>query len=236
MAMRANESGMRTSRTVFSVFPDREDAAAAIRALQRAGFADDGIGVALRDRNEQNEFVSDTGTEAADGAATGAVSGGVIGGLVGLLGSLLVPGLGPIVVGGVLASTLTGAAAGAATGGIIGGLIGAGATEQEAGYFDERIRSGDVLVTVDAGARADEARAILAEHRADLGPTAVSRGTAVDGEAAGRRFLDDEDSMGAAIVEETIAGSAGSAWSGEERRRWNDPAFAGPERRRMAGV
>jgi hypothetical protein len=107
-----------TGRTVVGLFNNRHHAEAAIRDLKDAGFTDEQIGVAMQDKSEQTELMDATGSNAAEGAAKGAVSGGVVGGLIGLLGSLLVPGFGPIVVGGVLASTLAGAGLGAAAGGI----------------------------------------------------------------------------------------------------------------------
>ena len=162
-------------RTVVGLFRDRNDAESAIRELKDAGFTDKQIGVAMRNPEEQRELIEDTGSTAAEGAAVGAVSGGVVGGLIGLLGSLLIPGVGPIVVGGVLASTLAGAGIGAAAGGIIGALMGLGVPEADARHFDEGLRSGGVLVTVDAGDRIAEAIAILQHSRADLGPSGVER-------------------------------------------------------------
>ncbi|HEX6617862.1 MAG TPA: YsnF/AvaK domain-containing protein [Gemmatimonadales bacterium] len=162
-------------RTVVGLFRDRSNAESAIRELKDAGFTENQIGVAMRNSEEQRELMEDTGSTAAEGAAVGAVSGGVVGGLIGLLGSLLIPGVGPIVVGGVLASTLAGAGIGAAAGGIIGALMGLGVPEADARHFDEGIRTGGVLVTVDAGDRIAQAISILQHSHADLGPSGVER-------------------------------------------------------------
>lgn len=160
-----------TGRTVVGLFDSRSRAEAAIRDLKASGFTEDQIGVAMQDRGEQQDLMDETGSQAAEGAAKGAVSGGVVGGLMGLLGSLLIPGVGPIVVGGVLASTLAGAGIGAATGGIIGALMGLGVPEEDAQHFDLKLRSGGILVTVDAGSRTAQALAILQRHEVDFGPT-----------------------------------------------------------------
>ena len=197
---------------VFGMFDNSEDAVDAIRALQAAGFAADRIGIAMQDRAVQAEVIDATGSEAAEGAKTGAVSGGVVGGLVGLLGSLVIPGLGPIVVGGLLASTLTGAGVGALTGGLIGALIGAGASREEAEHFDAGFRSGGTLLTVDAMGRESEARAILTRAGGDLGPN-----WALENEAA---ITPTERDF---------------SYEGSERRRWSDPSYEGPERR-LLGV
>jgi hypothetical protein len=197
---------------VFGMFSDSEDAIEAIRSLQAAGFGSDRIGIAMQDRQVEAEIIDATGSDAAEGARTGAVSGGVVGGLVGLLGSLIIPGLGPIVVGGLLASTLTGAGVGALTGGLIGALIGAGASREEAEHFDAGFRSGGTLVTVDAAGRESEARAILTDAGADLGPSWA---------------LQNETDLTPADTE--------LSYEGSERRRWSDPAYEGPERR-LLGV
>jgi uncharacterized protein (TIGR02271 family) len=157
------------------LFTERTHAEQAIRDLKAAGFSDEQIGVAMQNREEQQQLIDDTGSQAAEGAAKGAVSGGIVGGLIGLLGSLLIPGVGPIVVGGVLASALTGAGIGAATGGLIGALMGLGVPEEDAQHFDRGLRSGGILVTVAAGSRVSDAVSILQGHGADLGPTGVSR-------------------------------------------------------------
>src|SRR5262249_52352485 len=120
----------------------------------------------------------------AEAAAAGAVSGGLVGGLIGLLGSLLVPGGGPILVGGILASTLTGAGIGAATGGIIGALMGLGGPPPDAPHLHQGRRLGSTLVTVDAGARTSEALIILDRHGMDFGPSGTERFAAFD-QAAG---------------------------------------------------
>ena len=157
-----------TGRTVVGMFSQRDVAEAAIRDLRAAGFTDEQIGLAMQD--------ADSGAPTAEGAATGALSGGVLGGLMGLLGSLLIPGIGPVVIGGVLASTLAGAGIGAATGGLVGALISFGVPEEDARHFDQGLRSGAILVTIDAGPRTRDALAILERHGMDLGPSRGRRG------------------------------------------------------------
>lgn len=89
------------------------------------------------------------GTEAGAGAGLGAAAGGVAGLLTGL-GIVSIPGLGPVVAAGWLASTALGAAAGGATGGIVGSLIGSGVPEEHAQIYSEAVRRGGTLVSVQA--------------------------------------------------------------------------------------
>jgi uncharacterized protein (TIGR02271 family) len=178
----AFDSANRTGRTVVGLFHDRSDAERAINELKDAGFTREQIGIAIKDRGEQRDLAETTDTsQAGKGAAAGAVSGGLVGGVIGLLGSLLIPGLGPIVVGGVLESVLVGAGAGAATGGIIGGLVGMGVSEEDAKHFDTGFREGGTLVTVEAGTRVDEAERILSMANADLGPAWSARAAGASG-------------------------------------------------------
>jgi hypothetical protein len=189
-----------TGRTVVGLFSDSDRAEAAIRQLKTSGFTDEQIGVATRDGGGRRDL-----------SATGALGGGLLGGLIGLLGSLLIPGVGPVVVGGVLASTLTGAGIGAATGGIIGALAGMGVPEQDAQHFDMGLRSGGTLVTVDAGPRTREALALLERHGMDFGPSGWNR-----------------------YASSHLPGSR-EPYTGRERRSRPDPAYGGPERR-LVGV
>ena len=87
----------------------------------------------------------------AEGAATGATIGAATGGLAGLLagfGLLAIPGIGPVVAAGWLASTAAVAAAGGLAGGLIGALTEAGVSEEDAHIYAEGVRRGGTLLTV----------------------------------------------------------------------------------------
>jgi len=94
----------------------------------------------------------------------GAAIGGGAGLLAGL-GLLAIPGLGPVVAAGWLASTALGAVAGGATGGLIGALTGAGLSEDEAHVYAEAVRRGGTMVTVRASDSKDlTVRSIMDRH------------------------------------------------------------------------
>jgi hypothetical protein len=227
--MRETAKASNERAIVVGLFHNQANAEKAIEQLKRSGFSDSQIGVALKDRSRQQELIEGTGTEAAEGAATGAIGGGVLGGVIGLLagvGALAIPGVGPIIAGGTLASTLAGAGIGAAAGGLLGALVGMGIPEEDAAHFDRGFRAGGTLVTVDAGSRVEEARTCLAENGGDLG--SVSRG-----------MSGTEEVYGTASAEETrFAGSRDAnlrddteLWRGNERRYHHDSSYSGPERR-----
>jgi uncharacterized protein (TIGR02271 family) len=157
--------------TVVGLFRDHRQAELAIRELKAAGFTDNQIGVLMQDRDRQQKLADSTGSKVSESAATGAIGGGVAGGVLGLLagiGALAIPGVGPIIAGGALASTLAGAGIGAAAGGLLGALVGMGIPEEDARYFEEELRAGGILVTVEAGSRAQEVRQILRGRGAEL--------------------------------------------------------------------
>jgi uncharacterized protein (TIGR02271 family) len=188
-----NPESVRRPDTVVGLFPDATRAERAIRNLKDAGFSDSQIGVLMQDRAEERKLATDTGTKAGESAAAGAIGGGVLGGIVGLLagvGALVIPGIGPIIAGGALASTLAGAGIGAAAGGLLGALTGMGIPEEEARYYERGFRGGGILVTVEAGARATEARGILLESGAEFGPSTSAR--AVEGDRERLELREEE--------------------------------------------
>src|SRR3954452_14685430 len=222
MSNRDNET-TRTSGTVVALFHNQADAERAIQRLKERGFAESQIGVAIKDRSRQDELIEGTGTQAAEGAATGAIGGGVLGGVIGLLagvGALAIPGIGPIIAGGTLASTLAGAGIGAAAGGLLGALVGMGIPEEDAQHFDQGFQAGGTLVTVNAGARADEARDCLSESGADLGTMGRSR-AGNSGDTAGVRSASgsNQDTQTLQLREEQLRAEKERVQAGEVRVR-----------------
>ena len=155
-------------RTITAMFDRYQDALEAVRRLEAAGVAQSDISIVSNDpahRSQDDATTAgattartDTDDDTETGAGTGASLGSLLGGGAGLLaglGMLAIPGLGPVVAAGWLASTLVGAGAGAATGGLLGALVGAGVDERDAHTYAEGVRRGGTLVTV----RADQSMA-----------------------------------------------------------------------------
>jgi hypothetical protein len=157
----------RSSRRIYGgLYSDPDAARRGLTRFREAGYDSDRLGVVARDRDDAHDAAEGTGAKVAGDAAKGAVAGGVLGGLTGLLvgiGALAIPGIGPVVAGGALASAfgigggtaVAGAGIGAAAGGIVGALVGLGFEQDEAEYYDRGVREGRTLVTV----RDDEGRA-----------------------------------------------------------------------------
>ena len=108
------------------------------------GFAHDQVGFVIRgtDAIRGGMIVDTLGTKDGKGAVAGAVTGGVIGGVLAAAVSLLIPGVGPIVAGGVLAASFGFAIAGTAVGGILGAMAGLGVSEEEAKFYEREFNEG----------------------------------------------------------------------------------------------
>ena len=135
---------------ISAMFDDYQAATKAVQRLKSAGIPSDDISIVGGNQEMRSGSAplstDHEGSAAGTGAATGAVVGGGAGLLAGL-GLLAIPGLGPVVAAGWLASTLAGAAVGTAAGGLIGGLTEWGMSEEEAHGYAEGVRRGGTLVT-----------------------------------------------------------------------------------------
>jgi len=187
MAMQAKDRG-----TLVGVFSDRPSAERCVEELRRAGFRDDQIGFIAQDAGRSgastragmvdadHDFHDDGDVTAGEGMVTGAITGG----LIGAAAALFIPAVGPVLAGGILASTLTGIIAGAATGGVAAALIDLGVSDDDARYYESEFKSGRLLVTVKPEGRWDEARSIMqscgAHFEAGTARAAMSRESTTD--------------------------------------------------------
>jgi hypothetical protein len=142
--------------TISRLYDRYADAQAAVRGLEAAGVPHSDISIVANNSDSwfspdkkvdrDGDGVDDRAESAEKGAGIGAGLGGAAGLLAGL-GLLAIPGLGPVVAAGWLASTALGAAAGAATGGVVGALTQAGISKEDAPIFAEGVRRGGTLVS-----------------------------------------------------------------------------------------
>ena len=128
------------SKVLVGTFQEKDQAQQAIDELKAEGFENE---ISLIVKDEQGNEAS------TQSLAGGAVTGGVLGGLAGLLagtGALLIPGIGPVLAAGPFAATLTGIVGG----GLAGGLVDYGIPEERSQYYEEKVRQGSVLITMEA--------------------------------------------------------------------------------------
>lgn len=140
-----------SKKSVFCIATTRAQAEQIVDRLKVANFSNNDISVLFPDKDTNRDFAHEKNTKAPEGAVTGAGTGGILGGALGWLvgiGALAIPGVGPFIAAGPIMAALSGAAIGAAAGGIAGGLIGLGIPELEAKRYEEKIKSGNILISV----------------------------------------------------------------------------------------
>jgi len=174
--------------TISRLYKNHDTGARVVAELERSGIPQSDISIIAnndtgwfnRDESKLIDRDADGTDDRAEGAAKGAGIGATLGGVAGLLaglGLLAIPGIGPVVAAGWLASTAAVALAGGATGGLIGALTQSGIGEQEAHAYAEGVRRGGTLVTV----RVPDAERARIEALMDrYSPTDITTGAAAD--------------------------------------------------------
>lgn len=145
--------------TISRLYDDYNTAARVYNDLDRAGISTSDLSIVANNGEGWFEKGTEPGRidtdgdgvdDRTEGAAAGAGIGGTVGGIAGLLaglGLMAIPGLGPVVAAGWLASTAAVAAIGGAAGGLIGSLTQHGVSEDEANAYAEGVRRGGTLVS-----------------------------------------------------------------------------------------
>ena len=150
-------------RIITRLFDSFGDAEHAVIELEKAGVPPGDISLVSHKYDKRHAHVRVAVREphdltssqaAAKEAATGATVCGIAGaagGVLAGLGVLAIPGLGPVVAAGWLATAAAGAVVGGVVVGAVGGLIGAltnaGVSREEAEVYAEGVRRGGTLVS-----------------------------------------------------------------------------------------
>jgi hypothetical protein len=145
----ARQTGQRTTEDtyVMGVFDSIEDVEQAIQKLREEGAPIDGIsiiGQGMQSETKLSGFVT-TGGVVKEDVGTGEFFGGLFGLLAGTA-FLLVPGFGPLVVLGPLASTLTGAGEGALASDVLGAILGKFVSKQQIPKYEQHVKAGKYVL------------------------------------------------------------------------------------------
>jgi uncharacterized membrane protein len=155
-----NENIMAEPKPIVGLFDDVSDAHDLIREL--IDFVIKGDDISLIMNNADGSPMTDEGNSVAIGAGVGSLGGLLVG-----LTAIALPGIGPVIGAGWVATALISAGVGAVTGGLIGGLTGVGVPDYRAEYYAEGVRRGGALVVVrNAGDLADRFEALMRAHGA----------------------------------------------------------------------
>lgn len=141
---------------VSAVFDSQTEAERAVSQIRKAGVSDSAISI-IAQNDGKNTTTDGSGAEATTDVIGKTALGAGAGTLLGIA-ALAIPGVGPLVAAGAIAAAaipgaaLTGAAIGAAAGGLTGLLTDHGVDHDDAAYYEERVNSGGVFVSVDTSA------------------------------------------------------------------------------------
>lgn len=166
--------------TLTRLYDDYSVAQRVVTELEAAGLSSGDISIVANNTvnaiDVKRKKIVDRDRDGVDDRTEGAEAGAGIGaaiaggaGLLAGLGLIALPGLGPVVAAGWLASTALGAGVGATAGAIIGALTQAGVPEEEAEVYAEGIRRGGTLVSARVPSeRRDRFEAILDGASVDI--------------------------------------------------------------------
>lgn len=155
----AGASTTNTSYNVVSaVFDDASDAQRAVDELRSLQIPESAISIVARrgndydvsgDLSHDTDEAADEATDTGKGALTGAGIGAAVGALFGLA-AFAIPGAGPFIAAGTLASALgSGVVVGGASGALAGALTHWGMNDREAHYYAGEVERGGTYVGVD---------------------------------------------------------------------------------------
>ena len=162
---------MKTTRYLFTAYNSAQTAA---RQLIRSGIASQNITFVASKADGRRPSNGDSAT--SSGAASGAAVGSVVGigaGIMAALGVPAIPGLGPLVAAGILATTIVTTTGGVLAGSLIGGLIEYGSDEKNAHVYAQGVRRGGTFISVRSAD--DQAASVDAIMRRNGGVHAAER-------------------------------------------------------------
>lgn len=133
---------MRRTDSVVAIFANFSDARNAVRQIEATGL---GAHVSLVSRGGEQQLDAmgplDQGDDMEKNGAIGAATGATVG-LLASSALLVIPGIGPVLFAGAIASGITGGI----VGGIVGAMSGWGVKEDRAEEYEVELREGKSLV------------------------------------------------------------------------------------------
>jgi hypothetical protein len=152
--------------SVVAVYSSFDDATRGIQALDDSGFPHRQVSLVSHQNEEQ---VPRNETKPGDESEHQAVKGAAFGGLLGMLAGaplLAIPGVGPLLLAGPIATGMTGAL----VGGFLGSMSGWGVHADHVAEYQRKVEKGKVLVIASGNPRqiADAERILRETHPVEL--------------------------------------------------------------------
>ncbi len=134
-------------RSVFAIISCHGLLCEVVEALCKAGFRTRDISVLIPDQHASHPGSDDPGAWCPDDALTGSDRYGLAG-LEGGISTLAIPGFAPLITVGPLLASLNGVGHAIGEGGLAGGLVGLRVPPYEARLYDNLVRAGGILISV----------------------------------------------------------------------------------------
>jgi hypothetical protein len=126
--------------------------------LKTESFSNKNISVLFPNTYDTRKSVHEKNTKASGAVAGASIVGGVLG-WVAEIGPLAIPGVGPFIGAGPVVAALSGVVFSATVGTISRGLVALDLTEAEAKRYEDKIKEGNILLSVHTDDVGDIARA-----------------------------------------------------------------------------
>lgn len=144
------ETKISSGNLMTGMFPDRDSADSAYKAIHTRGYKSDEIFLIMSEDVRNKHFFTDAKTagacdEALDGAGNSSAIAGTIATSIAFIGTTFVSGL-DLVIAGPL--TAAGTVTGDMAGGLVGALIRAGIPKERAIVYKRGIKEGNIFVGV----------------------------------------------------------------------------------------
>jgi uncharacterized membrane protein len=136
-------------KTVTGIFPTMLEAHNVMRELEGIGVPEDALSIVAGNESDRHKEYLEKAQKASESTAAAAASGASFGGGMGIVATLValsIPGVGPFIAAGAMATVLAGLGIGAVGGGLISAFHHMGISHEEAPLYEEAVRRGSIML------------------------------------------------------------------------------------------
>lgn len=147
-----------SKNSVFCIATSRSQADRIVDHLKTESFSNKDVSVLFPNTYDTRNSAHEEHTKGPGAVATASIVGGVLG-WVAAIGPLAIPGVGPFIAAGPVVAALSGVVFSATVGTISRSLVALGVSEPEAKRYEDKIKEGNILLSVHTDDVGDIARA-----------------------------------------------------------------------------
>jgi uncharacterized membrane protein len=136
-------------KTVAGIFPTMLEAHNVMRELEGIGIPENALSIVAGNESDRHKEYLEKAQKASESTTAAAASGASFGGGMGIVATLValsIPGVGPFIAAGAMATVLAGLGIGAVSGGLIAAFHHMGISHEEAPLYEEAVRRGSIML------------------------------------------------------------------------------------------